>query len=107
MLIMGGIDVDRDGFVTGIDLFLLLGLWFSASLILLLCYALFDVCDRIQRKDDLKHRSEKEMLVEPADTFVGLDEEDSDSDSLEGIVIDCNGDCVHYNADIPIVKELA
>ena len=106
-VIMGGIDVDRDGYVTGIDLFLLLGLWFSASLILLLCYACFDVCDRMQRKEDLRHRSEKEMLVEPKDTFEGLDEEDTDTDSLEGVDIDCNGDCVHYTADMPIIKDLA
>ena len=45
------------------------------------------------------------MLVEPTDNFVGLDE-DSDSDSLEGIVIE-SGDCVHFNANIPIVRELA
>ena len=39
-------DVDKDGFVTMIDLALLFGFWFGASLILILCYAVFDVCDR-------------------------------------------------------------
>ena len=100
-------DVDKDGFVTMIDLALLFGFWFGASLILILCYAVFDVCDRKGRRDDEKHRNEKAMLVEPT-------EEDSDSE-VEGIVIE-NGDCVHYNANIPcscptpppsIVRELA
>lgn len=99
-------DVDKDGFVTVIDLALLFGFWFGASLILILCYDVFDVCNRKGRKDDEKQRSEKAMLVEPTDTFAGLDE-DSDSDSsVEGIVIE-SGDCVHFNANIPIVRELA
>ena len=81
-------DVDNDGFVTYIDLALLFGFWFGGSLILILCYAVFDVCDRKGRKDDEKHRGEKEMLVE-----------DSDSE-VETIVIK-SGDCVHYSANIP------
>ena len=85
-------DVDKDGFVTMIDLALLFGFWFGASLILILCYAAFDVCDRKGRKDDEKHRNEKAMLVEPTDNFVVL-EEDSDSE-VEGIAIE-SGDCVH------------
>ena len=106
-------DVDRDGFVTMIDLALLFGFWFGACLILILCYGVFDVCDRKGRRDDEKHRSEKAMLVEPTDNFVVL-EEDSDSE-VEGIAIE-SGDCVHYNANIPcscstpppsIVRELA
>ena len=81
-------DVDNDGFVTYIDLALLFGFWFGGSLILILCYAVFDVCDRKGRKDDEKHRGEREMLVE-----------DSDSE-VETIVIK-SGDCVHYSANIP------
>ena len=91
-------DVDKDGFVTMIDLALLFGFWFGASLILILCYAAFDVCDRKGRKDDEKHRNEKAMLVEPTDNFVVL-EEDSDSE-VEGLTID-SGDCVHYTINIP------
>ena len=77
-------DVDKDGFVTYIDLALLFGFWFGGSLILILCYAVFDVCDRKGRKDDEKHRSEKAMLVEPTDNFVVL-EEDSDSEVEEDL----------------------
>ena len=42
------------------------------------------------------------MLVVPKDASEGSDEEDTDTDtdSLEG-------GCVHYTADLPIVKDLA
>ena len=96
-------DVDKDGIVTVIDLVLLFCLWFGACLLLILCYFVIDLCDRKERKDDEKHRSEKTMLVEPTDNYVEL-EEDSDSD-VEGVVIE-SGNCVHYNANIPIVREL-
>ena len=49
------------------------------------------------------------MLVVPKDASEGSDEEDTDTDtdSLEGVDVDCNGGCVHYTADLPIVKDLA
>ena len=102
-------DIDKDGYVTGVDLFLLLGLWFTVSLTLLLCYACFDVFDRMQRKKDLRNWSERDMLVVPKDASEESDEEDTDTDtdSLEGVDIDCNGGCMHYTADLPIVKDLA
>ena len=104
---MGGVDIDRDGLVTVIDLFLLLGLWFSASLALLLCYACFDTCDKIQRRKDMEQRNEVEML-DPQDEFDKLNEEDSDTgesvvDSLDGVIIDCNGECAHFSSN----KDLA
>ena len=97
-------DVDKDGIVTVIDLVLLFCLWFGACLLLILCYFVIDLCDRKERKDDEKHRSEKTMLVESSDNYVEL-EEDSDND-MEGVVIE-SSNCVHYNANTPIVNQLA
>ena len=102
-------DIDKDGYITGVDLFLLLGLWFTISLTLLVCYACFDVIDRSQRKKDLRNWTERDMLVVPKDALEGSDEEDTftDSDSLDEVDVDCNGGCVSYTADLPIVKDLA
>ena len=44
------------------------------------------------------------MLVESSDNYVEL-EEDSDND-MEGVVIE-SSNCVHYNANTPIVNQLA
>ena len=98
-------DVDGSGFVTYIDLVLLFGYWFSACLLLIVCYGILDVCDRKGRRDDERNRNEQIMLVEPTDNFVGLDTE-KDSDEIEGIVIE-HGACDHFSVDIPIIRELA
>ena len=98
-------DVDKDGFVTIIDLALLFGFWFSACLILIICYGVFDVCDRKGRRDDERNRSEQTMLVEPTDNFVVYDAE-KDGDEMEGIVIE-NVACDNFSVDIPIIRELA
>ena len=104
---MGGVDIDGDNLVTIIDLFLLLGLWFAFCLSLLLCYACFDTVDKIQRRKDMEQRNEVEML-DPQDEFEKLNEEDSDTDesvvdSLDGVTIECNGECAHFSSN----KDLA
>ena len=98
-------DVDGSGFVTYIDLVLLFGYWFSACLVLIICYGILDVCDRKGRRDDERNRNEQIMLVEPTDNFVGLDTEE-DSDDTEGIVIEHEA-CDHFSVNIPIIRELA
>ena len=90
-------DVDKDGVVTYIDLALLFGFWFGGSLLLILCYAVFDVCDRKTRKDDEEHRNEKTMMVEHTDSYVVFEGSDSE---VEGLTID-SGDCVHYTINVP------
>ena len=85
-------DVDKDGDIDYIDLALLFGFWFGGSLILILCYFVYDVCDRIGRKE----RNEKEML-DSIDNYVALGDSDSE---VEEITID-NGDCVHYTINTP------
>ena len=99
-------DVDKDGVVTVIDLVLLFMVWFASCLLLILCYFVIDLCDRKDREADEKHRSEKTRLVE-ADHYVKL-EEDSDNESdneMDKVVID-SSNCVHYNANTPIVDQL-
>ena len=59
---MGGVDVDGDNLVTIIDLFLVITLWFAFCLSLLLCYAVFDTYDKMQRKRDMDLRNETEVL---------------------------------------------
>ena len=98
-------DVDKDGFVTYMDLVLIFGFWFSACLILIICYGILDVCDRKGRRDDERNRDEQIMLVEPTDNFVVYDAE-KDGDAMEGIVIE-NVACDNFSVDIPIIKELA
>ena len=98
---MGGVDIDGDNLVTIIDLFLVITLWFAFCLSLLLCYAVFDTFDKIQRRKDMELRNEVEML-DPQDEFEKLNEEDSDTDesvvdSLDGVTIDCNGECAHFS----------
>ena len=105
--IMGGVDIDGDNLVTIIDLFLVIFLWFAFCLALLLCYAVFDTFDKIQRRKDMELRNEVEML-DPQDEFEKLNEEDSDTDEsvvgdLDGVTIECNGECAHFSSN----KDLA
>ena len=105
--IMGGVDIDGDNLVTIIDLFLVITLWFAFCLSLLLCYAVFDTFDKIQRKKDMELRNEVEML-DPQDEFEKLNEEDSDTDEsvvsdLDGVIIECKGECAHFSSN----KDLA
>ena len=104
---MGGVDIDGDNLVTIIDLFLVITLWFAFCLSLLLCYAVFDTFDKIQRKKDMELRNEVEML-DPQDEFEKLNEEDSDTDEsmvsdLDGVTIECKGECAHFSSN----KDLA
>ena len=99
---MGGVDIDGDNLVTIIDLFLVIFLWFAFCLALLLCYAVFDTFDKIQRRKDMEQRNEVEIL-HPQDEFEKLNEDsetdDTDEsavDSLDGVTIDCNGECAHF-----------
>ena len=109
---MGGVDIDGDNLVTIIDLFLVIFLWFAFCLALLLCYAVFDTFDKIQRKRDMEMRNEVEQL-HPQDEFEKL-EEDTETDqtdestvgSLDGVRIDCDGECAHFRS-ISDLKELA
>ena len=105
--IMGGVDIDGDNLVTIIDLFLVITLWFAFCLSLLLCYAVFDTFDKMQRKRDMELRNETEML-DPQDEFEKLDEEDSETDEsvvsdLDGVIIECKGECAHFSSN----KDLA
>ena len=70
-------DVDKDGDIDYIDLALLFGFWFGGSLILILCYFVYDVCDRIGRKE----RNEKEML-DSIDNYVPLGDSDSEVEEI-------------------------
>ena len=104
---MGGVDIDGDNLVTIIDLFLVITLWFAFCLSLLLCYAVFDTFDKMQRKRDMDLRNETEVL-DPKDEFEKLNEEDSETDEsmvsdLEGVVIECRGECAHFSTN----KDLA
>ena len=104
---MGGVDIDGDNLVTIIDLFLVITLWFAFCLSLLLCYAVFDTFDKMQRKRDMELRNETEVL-DPKDEFEKLNEEDSETDEsivsdLEGVVIECRGECAHFSTN----KDLA
>ena len=104
---MGGVDIDGDNLVTIIDLFLVITLWFAFCLSLLLCYAVFDTFDKMQRKRDMDLRNETEVL-DPKDEFEKLSNEDSETDEsivsdLEGVVIECRGECAHFSTN----KDLA
>ena len=108
---MGGVDIDGDNLVTIIDLFLVITLWFAFCLSLLLCYAVFDTFDKMQRKRDMDLRNETEVL-DPKDEFEKLNEEDSETDEsmvsdLEGVVIECRGECAHFstNKDLAWVRK--
>ena len=98
-------DADGSGFVNYIDLALLFGYWFSAVLLLIVIYGLFDIIDRRQRAEDEKTRNEEEMLVPVSDMEEGNDVSDMEeiNDELNGIVIE-NGPCEHFNIGlIPII----
>ena len=84
--IMGGVDIDGDNLVTIIDLFLVITLWFAFCLSLLLCYAVFDTFDKIQRKRDMEMRNEVEQL-QPEDEFEKL-EEDTETDQTDESTVD-------------------
>ena len=104
---MGGVDVDGDNLVTIIDLFLVITLWFAFCLSLLLCYAVFDTFDKMQRKRDMDLRNETEVL-DPKDEFEKLSNEDSETDEsivseYQGVVIECRGESVYFTND----KDLA
>ena len=93
-------DVDGSGFVNIIDLALLFGYWFSAILLLIVCYGLFDIIDRRQRAEDERNRNEEMMLVSVSDM-------EEVNDELDGMVIE-NGPCEHLNDNvdlIPIIRE--
>ena len=51
---MAGGDIDGDNVATFVDLFLGITFWFLASFSMLLCYMVFDCCDRIRRNRDIK-----------------------------------------------------
>ena len=103
---MGGVDVDGDNLVTIIDLFLVITLWFAFCLSLLLCYAVFDTYDKMQRKRDMDLRNETEVL-DPKDEFEKLSNEDSETDESivsedQGVTIE-NFESVYFTND----KDLA
>ena len=98
-------DADGSGFVNIIDLALLFGYWFSAVLLLIVCYGLFDIIDRRQRAEDERNRNEEMMLVPVSDKEEGNDVSDMEevNDELDGMVIE-NGPCEHFNVElIPII----
>ena len=98
-------DADGSGFVNYVDLALLFGYWFSAVLLLIVIYGLFDIIDRRQRAEDEKTRNEEEMLVPISDLEEGNDVSDMEEDKneLDGIVIE-NAPCEHFNIElIPII----
>ena len=98
-------DADGSGFVNYVDLALLFGYWFSAVLLLIVIYGLFDIIDRRQRAEDEKTRNEEEMLVPISDLEEGNDVSDMEEDKneLDGIVIE-NAPCEHLNIElIPII----
>ena len=97
-------DADGSGFVNYVDLALLFGYWFSAVLLLIVIYGLFDIIDRRQRAEDEKTRNEEKMLVPISDLEEGNDVSDMEEDKneLDGIVIE--NACEHFNIElIPII----
>ena len=102
-------DADGSGFVNIIDLALLFGYWFSAVLLLIVVYGLFDIIDRRQRAEDERNRNEEMMLVSVSDMEEGNDVSDMEevNDELDGMVIE-NGPCEHLNDNvdlIPIIRK--
>ena len=88
---MGGVDIDGDIVVTLVDLFLGITFWFLASFSMLLCYFVFDCCDRIRRNRDIEMGKDVEVH-DAQDEYERVNSEDSETDestvSEEQVTID-------------------
>ena len=96
---MGGVDIDGDNVVTLIDLFLGITFWFLASFSMLLCYFVFDCCDRIRRNRDIEMGKDVEVH-DAQDEYERVNSEDSETDestvSEEQITIDIDTEMSAY-----------
>ena len=104
---MGGVDIDGDNLVTLIDLFLGITFWFLASFSMLLCYFVFDCCDRIRRNRDIEMGKDVEVH-DAQDEYERVNSEDSETDvstvSEEQVTIDID---TEMNAYFTNGKDLA
>ena len=82
---MGGVDIDGDNVVTLIDLFLGITFWFLASFSMLLCYFVFDCCDRIRRNRDIK-LGKVVQVHDAQDEYERVNHYDSETETDESTV---------------------
>ena len=96
---MGGVDIDGDNLITLIDLFLGITFWFLASFSMLLCYFVFDCCDRIRRNRDIEMGKDVEVH-DAQDEYERVNSEDSETDestvSEEQVTIDIDTEMSAY-----------
>ena len=104
---MGGVDIDGDNLITLIDLFLGITFWFLASFSMLLCYFVFDCCDRIRKNRDIEMGKDVEVH-DAQDEYERVNSEDSETDvstvSEEQVTIDID---TEMNAYFTNGKDLA
>ena len=79
---MGGVDIDGDNVVTLVDLFLGITFWFLASFSMLLCYFVFDCCDRIRRNRDIK-LGKVVQVHDAQDEYERVNHDDSETETDE------------------------
>ena len=82
---MAGPDIDGDNVSTFVDLFLGVTFWFLASFSMLLCYMVFDCCDRIRRNRDIK-LGKVVQVHDAQDEYVRVNHDDSETETDESTV---------------------
>ena len=79
---MAGGDIDGDNVSTFVDLFLGITFWFLASFLMLLCYMVFDCCDRIRRNRDIK-LGKVVQVHDAQDEYERVNHDDSETETDE------------------------